>query len=345
MTSLGSTLALLLSMSALSAAPLPWTALPSLPDAEGFAGSFAGVSDGELLVAGGTNFPDKRPWEGGKKVWYDQVFALDGPTGAWRRIGALPQPNGYGVSISTPLGLVCLGGGGAEAHFRSVFRLRIASGKVAAESLPALPKPRAFMAGTLLGTTLYVAGGIETPGATTAAADFWSFDLAHPDLGWRTLPTWPGPERILPCMGSYDGSVFLFSGARLKAGPDGKPAREWLNDAFCYTPGIGWRKLRDLPRVSVAAPSPAPVRDGKLIILGGDDGALADFEPKEKHPGFPRSILAYDPHTDQWSDFGRLPFSLVTTPCVEWNGRIVIPGGEARPGKRSPAAWMEKRPN
>jgi hypothetical protein len=68
-------------------------------------------------------------------------------------------------------------------------------------------------------------------------------------------------------------------------------------------------------------------------------GVLVNFEPKDKHPGFPRDVLAYDWKQDVWSRAGELPFSLVTTPAVEWRGKIVIPGGEARPGKRSPEVW------
>ncbi len=40
---------------------LQWRALPSLPDREGFAGMFAGVTGDALLLAGGANFPDQRP--------------------------------------------------------------------------------------------------------------------------------------------------------------------------------------------------------------------------------------------------------------------------------------------
>jgi N-acetylneuraminic acid mutarotase len=313
-----------------------------LPDAEGFAGGFAGVSNDVLLSAGGTNFPGKKPWEGGVKVWYDQVFALKQPTGSWERVGVLPEANGYGVSVTTPGGLICVGGGNASVNFRAVFRLSYRDEKLITESLPALPKPCAFMAGTMLGSTLYIAGGIETPAATSALSVFWSLDLQQLERGWQSLATWPGAERMLACMGSAEGSVFLFSGARLKAGADGKAEREWLRDAYRYTPGQGWKKVADLPRVSVAAPSPAPVRGGKLLMLGGDDGALVNFEPKDKHPGFPRSILAYDPQDDSWRVDGEVPFSLVTTPAVMWRDRIVIPGGEARPGKRSPDVWMER---
>ncbi|HEY1049903.1 MAG TPA: hypothetical protein VGE39_09120, partial [Prosthecobacter sp.] len=58
-----------------------WKRLPDVPDERGFAGSFAGVSGGSLIVAGGTHFIDKMPWEGGTKLWYDTVFALDKPDG------------------------------------------------------------------------------------------------------------------------------------------------------------------------------------------------------------------------------------------------------------------------
>src|SRR6187401_74832 len=104
--------------------PAPeWKQLPVLPDKEGFASAFTGVSQGALLVAGGANFPGKRPWEGGAKAWYDEVFVLESPDGAWRLGGRLPRPNAYGVSFSTDQGVVCAGGGDAREHWREVFLL------------------------------------------------------------------------------------------------------------------------------------------------------------------------------------------------------------------------------
>src|SRR5262245_39289056 len=91
-----------------------WTKLPSLPDREGFAGAFAGVSHGALIVAGGANFPDQKPWAGGKKMWTDTVFVLEKPGGEWKVAGKLPRPLGYGVSGSHGAGGVCVGGRGAD---------------------------------------------------------------------------------------------------------------------------------------------------------------------------------------------------------------------------------------
>lgn len=312
---------------------LNWSELPAIPDARGFAGSFAGVSNGALIVAGGTHFIDKMPWEGGTKVWYDTIHELKSPGGAWKVIGRLPKPNGYGVSLTTKDGCLIVGGGNATEHFREVFWL----GKDT--KLPSLPKPCGFMAGCVLDDVIYIAGGIETPNATTAMGTFWSLDLKKAEVGWQELPPCPGKSRILACMAAADGAVHLFSGAALHVGKDGKAEREWLNDAWSFKPATGWEKLPDMPRVAVAAPNPAPVVDGKILIIGGDDGANVNFEPKSKHPGFPRDVLAFDLKSQSWSKAGEVPFSLVTTNAVLWNDQIVIPGGEARPGVRSPQVW------
>src|SRR5690606_16246293 len=74
--------------------------LPDIPDPEGFAGMFAGVSNGTLLCMGGANFPEKMPWEGGEKVWYDHIYVLEDPSGEWKKSDEeLPFPVGYGVSV------------------------------------------------------------------------------------------------------------------------------------------------------------------------------------------------------------------------------------------------------
>jgi N-acetylneuraminic acid mutarotase len=55
-----------------------WKQAKQIPDEDGFAGSYAGVTNAALLVAGGSNFPgNKRPWTGGTKTWYDKIFILE----------------------------------------------------------------------------------------------------------------------------------------------------------------------------------------------------------------------------------------------------------------------------
>jgi N-acetylneuraminic acid mutarotase len=319
---------------------LKWRELPALPDQEGFAGPFAGTHNDVLVVAGGANFPTKMPWEGGGKVWYDRVYLLESPSRNWREVGKLPRPLGYGLSISTADGVVLHGGSYANQHYQDCFRLRWQQGKLETAKIPSLPKPCANACGALLDNTIYVAGGLESPTATETLTTFWSLDLSDTTAQWQQLEPWPGPARMLATAVVQGGSFFLCSGADLKTGADGKAVREYLRDAYRYEPKRGWKRIADLPRAAVAAPTPAPAYgESTFFILGGDDGTLVDFKPPEKHPGFPKTILEYDIVSGRWRNVGEMPVGHVTTSIVGWQDRWIMPTGEVRPGKRSPSVW------
>jgi len=327
-----------------------WQKLAPVPDAVGFAAPFAGVHNGALIVAGGANFPDRLPWQGGTKVWHDRIFVLTEPHGKWLEAGRLPIPLGYGVSIVTENGLVCIGGSDAEKHSSHVFLLRWENGEIIHQPLPPLPQPCANACGAMLEDVLYVAGGLESPTDTTTLKTFWALDLTQHAPQWQTLEPWPGQGRMLATAGVLNGEFYLMGGCDLKAAADGKAERLWLKDAYAYRPGAaqGWRKLAQLPRPSVAAPTPATsLAENKLVIFGGDDGSQLNTEP-DRHPGFPRQPLTYDATKDQWSLASpeqQMPFSLVTTSAVTWHGMQIIPGGEARPGIRSTEVWALPMPD
>ncbi len=317
-----------------------WSELPSLPDPNGFAGPFVGTHNGVLLVAGGANFPDQKPWQGGAKVWYDSVFVLERPDGEWKAVGKLPRPLGYGVSVNTKDGVVCIGGSDTTRHYVDAFVMSWGNGEVKTSPLPSLPKPCANFCGAMLGNTILVAGGIETPSSTSTLKTFWSLDLDSNHPSWQELEAWPGPARMLAVAAVQDRSFFLVGGADLASDANGKPVRRYLTDAYRYQPGQGWTRIADLPRPSVAAPSPAPAfGQSRFLILGGDDGSLVDFKPPERHPGFPKSILDYNTTTGIWKSNGEMPVAHVTTTMTLWNHRFVMPTGEVRPGVRSPAVW------
>lgn len=321
------------------AQPLSLTRLPDLPDREGFAAMFAGVSCGALIAAGGANFPDKRPWEGGAKTWRDEVWMLASPKADWKIIGRLPRPLAYGVSVTFQDEIVCAGGSNARGHHADCFALRWGDGRLVRRKIPPLPSPCANHCGALVDGTLFVAGGIETPDATRAMHNFWSLDLRKMGAGWILLQPWPGRERMLSVAGSLNGAFYLFGGAALHAGDDGKAAREWMNDAFRFTPGRGWEKLPAIPRAVVAAASPAPCDAAALFLLSGDDGSKAGFKPGIEHPGFPRNALRFEAGEGRWSDAGEIPFSRATVPTTRWRETFVILNGETRPGYRTNEVW------
>lgn len=315
--------------------------LPPLPDSIGFAGAYSGVSDGNLIVAGGTNFPNSPPWKGGTKAWYDTAFVLPKGESSWRKIDhALPSPRGYGGSISTRHGLLCIGGADAKQHYSDVFFLRWTGATIEKQDLPPLPLALAYVGAAESHSTIYVIGGSESPTATAASNRCFTLDLANAKPQWRELEPLPGPGRILPAIAGQP-SFFVVSGASLHTDVAGKPARTYLTDAFRYVDGEGWKRIADVPHATVAAPAIEDCfEDGILAVLGGDDGANVNFEPKEQHPGFSRDILLYNHRDDSWRMFGKIPLGQVTTNASWLDGRCIIPGGEIRPAVRTPVVTV-----
>ena len=318
---------------------LQWKQLAPLPDPIGIAAPFSGVSGGALLVAGGANFPGKMPWEGGTKKWHETVRVLDGPNGRWRTAGRLPRSLAYGVSASFRDAVICAGGSDATRHFADTFQLTWKSSVLSISPLPALPIPLANACGARVGDKLYLAGGATEPGEKSASDRAFVLDLAAANARWEEIARLPGKPRQLAIAAATPDAFYVIGGVTLEPDETGKIVRRYLRDAWSYRPGKGWQRLADLPKPVAAAPSPAPIVDGKILVIGGDDGSRAGFQPVEKHPGFPPSILAYDPATDRWSEAGQTPAPRATVPGVEWNGFFVIPSGEVRPGVRSPEVW------
>lgn len=278
---------------------LEWTKLPPLPPAAGqakqpgVAGPFAGVHGDALIVAGGANFPDKLPWDGGAKVWWKDIWVLEGLSGTsprWvnDRTFSLPRPLGYGISVDTPEGVIVAGGHDADQCYEQVYLLSWdgRARTLQRTELPSMPKALSFMAGALVGRTLFVAGGQTTMKNPVPSKSFWALDLSKRGaaMKWEVLPSWPGPARVLPVAAAQRGAsgmeFFLFSGRVPEAG---RPTKI-LSDAYAYDPAKkAWRELppvgAGLPGVgakglSVMAGSATAVGESEILLFGGDRGEL-----------------------------------------------------------------------
>jgi N-acetylneuraminic acid mutarotase len=310
----------------------------------GLAAAYAGESNGALVLAGGTNFPGDPPWKKGKKVWHDEIWAYDGKH--WNRAGTLTPATAGGSCITTPSGIICIGGGDATTVYTSVFRLRYEKGAIAREELPALPKPLMASSAVQLGNRVYVVGGHNqlSPLIPGPSGDTWSIDLSALDKGWRAESPLPAEPRWLPIVGTDGKSLFVVSGFTRMDSPDGKPAIHCLSDVWNYEPATdgkgAWKRLADLPRANAAAPSPAPVVSGKLLLMGGgvDDSIL--HIPMDQQKGFPFTITAVDTKTGQADVIGEVRSSVVVGPVVPWKDGIVIINGEIRSGVRTPSVWF-----
>jgi len=322
--------------------------LPPLPDEEGFAGMFAGASNGVLLCMGGANFPEGRPWEGGQKRWYDHIYFLTDEESNWQLTEQnLPYPLGYGISVNYEEEVILIGGSNADKHYQEVFGLKYENGKIHFNhNFPDLPVPLANMAGTLVNNTIYVAGGISTP-AGKPLQNFYALDLSvsEEDRRWVELSSWPGKPRMLAVSAAKDGKFYLFSGINLLH-DEGEPyERELLKDAYVYDPSgdeENWEKLPEMPRAIAAGPNPAPVVGlSHILFPGGLDEKTVEYPDPATHPGFLKEILAYNTQSQQYIKVGELPSkgARVTLPATRWQDKWVIPSGESSAGVRSPKVY------
>ena len=322
---------------------LEWSTLPDLPDTTGFAGAFAGVSGGALIVAGGTNFAEPTPGGKPEKTWYDTVYILDSPDGAWQTGPRLPRALAYGTSIVADDAVICIGGCDSEKNYAEVYKLRWVDGALKISELPPLPAPVSCAGGALVGDTIYIAGGQPDPNPLSGPSmhNFWALNLSEAAPQWRELKPWPGPERFYAVAATDGQSFYLVSGLRCVVDDNDKPALEYLKDAYRYDAGngsgeSGWRRIADLPRANAAAATPAPVVGGQILLMGNAaDGANLGI-PSAEHPGFGDEILAYEIATGRWHQAGTVPAGRAAITAVQWGEQWVLPSGEVRPMVRSP---------
>ena len=198
---------------------------------------------------------------------------------------------------------------------------------------PALPLPLANASAALVGSTIYVAGGEDRPNATAASRAFLSLDIETAG-GGLVDSAHVARTRTNPCGRGIAGRRVLPHRRRQPLRRRRRqPMRRYLRDAYRYDPATGWTRIADLPHPLAAAPSPAPaLGPSHLLLLGGDDGSRAGFQPPAAHPGFSRTVLAYHTITDTWTTMGEAAAAPVTVPSAWWNDRIVVRIRRSAPG-------------
>jgi SSS family transporter len=185
---------------------------------QGVSGAFAGAAGDYVLVAGGCNFPETPAAEGGQKVFYTDIYAIAAdvatPSAGWSRVGSLPCALAYGASVTTPEGVVCLGGtsdGKKSEDFAALLTLD-ENGAVVNSALPPLPVSLDNFAAAYGDGFIYAAGG-QHNGLPNRKAFRLKWPLpsswfeAQTGAAWEELPEVPGPARVQPCAVVQKGAI------------------------------------------------------------------------------------------------------------------------------------------
>ena len=299
---------------------------------KGLAGTYAGFVGDYLVVAGGANFPDKYPWEGGSKVWWNTMYSYNRQTGEWKVYdNFLDKPLAYGITFQIKEGLLCIGGNNANRCYNDVFLIREKNKGLVVEkgTYPSLPIPLSNLSGTLLDGKIYIAGGQESMIAEKSTNHFLVMDIDNPSKGWYSLPKWPGATRAYSVCVSQGGKVYLFSGRSFGLGEGIKVQ----TDGYCYDPDLQkWNVLNN--KFPVMAGNAIAYEEDKILFFGGVESMLAG---SICHPGFSRKVRIYDLKKNVIEEVAECPYPLaVTTPLISDVDTIYIVSGEIKPGIRTP---------
>lgn len=326
---------------------IKWNNTNSLPllngkENKGVAGAFSGFVGSELIIAGGANFLDKMPWEGGIKNWEKTLYYADTHESNYQwgiMTDFLPVPVAYGVSIQLPQGVLCIGGCDAERCFDNVFLIYKENGLFSlSNDWPSLPVPLANATGAVLDNKIYIAGGQEQIIGENATNYFFVLDLANKDKGWTVLPSWDGDARgyavSIAANGEGTAGFYLFSGRNYNA----SGYLEKLADGHLYDPKLNrWTQLEGIFPVMGAT---AFAKEGNIVFFGGVTKLIPG---SYGHPGFDNILRVYSLTSGIFICEEVLPFSVpVTTNVAVWQDNFYITSGEIKPGMRTPFVYEGK---
>jgi N-acetylneuraminate epimerase len=370
---------MLISSCATTRAPIKnitWTLAAKVQNSDGtpslgFAGAINAVTNDVLLVAGGANFPEKMPWDGGSKHFTKEIHILEksGDGFVWNANSrsTLPIAIAYAGYTSTDLGVVYAGGENNGGISKAAYLLTWNKARqiVEVKPLPDLPLALTNLALTHLDNVVYAIGGDEQKQSSRSV---FCLDLDNQSAQWQILPELP-VALANALVVAQQGRIYVIGG-RTKTTSG---ISDLQHSTYVYDPAKkSWESL-------------APVSDGKnvmnfsagagvalakdfILVTGGDDGKIfhqienyisqiaksneaakkaALIKEKNRlninHTGFNQAILLYDVKKNQWTKIDDLPFpAQVTTTASMWDGNIVLSNGEVSPGVRTPNVMLGK---
>lgn len=335
----------------------------------GFAGPINGITNNVLIVAGGANFPDKMPWEGGKKQYSNEIHVLEktGDDFHWNTkvTNTLPEAIAYPGNTTTNLGVVYVGGENENGLSNKVYLLNWNADKneVETKSLPDFPIAITNIALTHLDNIVYAIGGDE---AKQSSDLVFTLDLNAKKPEWKLLTKLP--FALANSVSVIQNNTIYVIGGRTKTSTG-------ISDLHNTTLAFDLKKQNWETKANItdgkqttnfSAGAGVAIGNENILILGGDNGTtfhkietflsqIAKATSEEEklkliaeknilnttHKGFYNDILVYNTHTNKWSKIGELPFlAQVTTTATIWNDKVVLSNGEIKPGIRTPDVML-----
>ena len=332
--------------------------------ADSVAGTFVGVHNDALIIAGGTGKGLANTIRVATRSYVAEADTVsDEIAVAWHDTKLqLPGERVSGVSASHRLGLFAIGGGGAGSGTVDVSLIRWNSDTAAASllRLPAFPGIAENGGAAVIGDTLYVVTGKNHDNTERA---LFAFDLSRIQTDETGEPLTDGaavrlvesadgrgasvsPWQQLPSVPGFHGSseqgdiaVVVQDngrGRQLYVIATGRESTSlWVFNPLASEGDGSWQRKAD---VDVDGGF-AGLNGGAALALGQSHVLLLTGPGRN---GI-RQALSYNSITDVWAAYNDAPplssAAGTTTHAVQWSGDIILVNGSASPGDSSASIW------
>lgn len=316
---------------------LQWTELPHLPGNQPVYGMYFGTIGEALLCMGGADFPPEQLISNSKVSYFDHIYILRKGSKNWDTAKAvLPKLMGFGVAISYNNKIILVGGRNAKGYLSDVFTIELNNGQIKFDKCPSLPFPLAYMSGSIVRNTLFIAGGKrdmnDPPSNSFLALNLLS---SRKELGWVKLDSLPGPGRIFSTCASTHDKFFLFGGMKELENSHIGNKFNYLNDAYKFIPeyengefaGGKWVSIPNSPKTIVAGcQQAATIGSDHLLFPCKIENTNINDNPANNKMDSILHILAFNVKANVWLDFGTVPIESNTTNlyAVQWGNEYVI---------------------
>ncbi|MGI9287443.1 MAG: sodium:solute symporter family transporter [Pseudomonadales bacterium] len=344
---------------------LDWQQLAALPAGVGgeeshpniaLAGSFVGVHNNALIIAGGVRVPDSTGHEPGNnnagKIYYDKIrVATREPLTCREAQHTLPEKRAFGATASHALGVIVVGGTDGRTTHNDVHLLRWNNNaeQLSVLELPAIPNGFAKGGAAVIGNILYVMAGSN--------GDLYALDLSRikmdangvplaedgvalikvkQDLAGRPVNPW----QQLPSIPQTEGDTPPSSAVAVVAQNDGRGDRLFAigvnhaNGVWAFNPDAedaaeSWVRKADVDIDGKAGSAIALGQQHILLLTGANDQALAYNAITDAWTSYQNALLL--PEGGSAIDNGERTPSVISQ-VVNWNDSITLidPGNKAR---------------
>jgi SSS family transporter len=237
--------------------------LPGLPGS--LKGGLLGKAKNAVLAAAASDAPRT---DGALVVWSCQLTSDPKKGKSWKE-STVTVP-AWAASAQWGDKWIVVGGMMAGKPVSSISVLSVDdSGAVKSEILPNLPQPLAGAGAAVIGTTLYVFGGVSSLEPATFEKKLWKLNLSGgvSDAAWLEGGAFPDVPRAFFGVTEQYGMLCVFGGI--------KQGLRVSNETWVYRPQpieatsyVGWKRVSDLPH-PIARASAVSLGQASVMLVGG----------------------------------------------------------------------------